>query len=154
MARVASQRFFHGKWHIEFVWPAFVFFYICSNQKRHALKFCEDMSNFQPVNSDLRPFRAFRWCPYQNNPRLSWSLYTERDINVWRYRYTNIQKHMYIYTYIHIYIYIYTHACTHTCVAQSHLHFTVRGIIGEGGLGKGRVRTERKLIRMEPYENS
>ena len=30
-----------------------------SNQKRLALKFCEDLSNFQPVNSDLRPSRAF-----------------------------------------------------------------------------------------------
>ena len=48
------------------------------NPKRRALKFCEDLSNFQPVNSDLRPFREFLDRPffgqYQNNPRLSWSL--------------------------------------------------------------------------------
>ena len=30
-----------------------------SNQKRHTLKFSEDLSNFQPVNSHLKPFRAF-----------------------------------------------------------------------------------------------
>ena len=33
-----------------------MFFWIFSKRKRRALKFCEDLSNFQPVNSDLRPF--------------------------------------------------------------------------------------------------
>ena len=42
-----------------FVRPTFLFFCIFSIQKRHALKCCEDLPNFQPVNSDSRPFRAF-----------------------------------------------------------------------------------------------
>ena len=33
------------------------FFFMLSNQKRRALKFGAGLSNFQPVNSDLRPFR-------------------------------------------------------------------------------------------------
>ena len=32
---------------------------IVSKQKSHALTFCRDLSNFQPVNFHLIPFRAF-----------------------------------------------------------------------------------------------
>ena len=60
MARVASQRFFFTKNDIfEFVDPHLYLFTFLSNQKKCALQFCEDLSNFQPVNSDLKPFRAF-----------------------------------------------------------------------------------------------
>ena len=39
---------------------AFIFiFYMCRINKKNALHFCEDLSNLQPVNSDLQPFRAF-----------------------------------------------------------------------------------------------
>ena len=37
----------------------FELFWHVSNQKRRALNFCEDVSNFQPVNSDMKPCRAF-----------------------------------------------------------------------------------------------
>ena len=39
----------------------FVFssFYDASNPKRRALKCCESVFNFQPMNSDLKPFRVF-----------------------------------------------------------------------------------------------
>ena len=80
MARVASQKTFLKKNDIfAFVSTILSFFHILSNRKRRALKFCEDLSNFQPVNSDLRPFG---WCPYQNNPRLSWSLQLESEKGV------------------------------------------------------------------------
>ena len=59
MAHVASQRFFTKNYMFVFVSIMFGFFHIFSNSKRRALKFREDWSNFQPVNSDLRPFRAF-----------------------------------------------------------------------------------------------
>ena len=60
MARVASQIFFsHEKQHFEFFSTILSFSHLFSNQKRRAFKFCEDLSNFQPVNSDLRPFGAF-----------------------------------------------------------------------------------------------
>ena len=34
------------------------FWNMFSNQQRQALNICEDLSNFQPVNSNLKPFRA------------------------------------------------------------------------------------------------
>ena len=41
-----------------------------SNQKRLALKNDADVSNFQPVNSDLRPFRETKDAAVQNQPSL------------------------------------------------------------------------------------
>ena len=44
----------------------------CSNQKRRASKLGADLSNFQPVNSDLKPFRGiFCGCLYKMDRRLS-----------------------------------------------------------------------------------
>ena len=60
MAHVASQRFVFTQKRFFCVFSTILqFFHTFSNQKRRALKFCEDVSNFQPVNSDLRPFRGF-----------------------------------------------------------------------------------------------
>ena len=57
MARVASQRFLFTKHDIVVFFDPL--FYICSDQKKRALKICEHLSKFQPVNSDLTPFRVF-----------------------------------------------------------------------------------------------
>ena len=37
----------------------YVFGVVCSNQTTRALTFRDNLSNFQPVNSHLRPFHAF-----------------------------------------------------------------------------------------------
>ena len=61
MARVASQRLFvHEKRHVCVCFDHIVIFshFFELKQKKHTLTFCEDLSTFQPVNSDLRPFRA------------------------------------------------------------------------------------------------
>ena len=55
--RVASQRFFHGRWHV-CVFVERFFSSHFSNKQRRALNIWENLSKFQSVNSDLRPFRA------------------------------------------------------------------------------------------------
>ena len=62
----------------------FVFFTImqflpfASNSKRLALNVCDDLSKNHPVKSHLWQFQAFFcWCPYHNNPHVSWSLHHE-----------------------------------------------------------------------------
>ena len=60
MARVTSQRPFSRKiTFLRFVDPNLYLFTVFSNQTRSALNCCEDLPNFQPVNSDLTPFREF-----------------------------------------------------------------------------------------------
>ena len=60
MAHVASQHFFHENYMcVCFFFDNIMIFQHFSNQKKRALKFCEDRFNFQPVNPDLTPFRAF-----------------------------------------------------------------------------------------------
>ena len=60
MARVASQRFvFTKNYIVVFLFDHIIISPHFSKQTKRALKFCEDLSKFQPVNSDLRPFRAF-----------------------------------------------------------------------------------------------
>ena len=46
----------HNLMYVNEIWYVLSIF---SNQKRRALKCCEDLSNFQPVNSHLRPLRSF-----------------------------------------------------------------------------------------------
>ena len=60
MARVASERLIFMKNDmLVFLLSILSFFHMCSNLKKRALKFREDWSTFQFVNSDLRPSRAF-----------------------------------------------------------------------------------------------
>ena len=52
----------------------YYFFHHCSKQKKGAFYFCEDLSNFQPVNSDLRPFRVFWMMSVPKEPPLKLKL--------------------------------------------------------------------------------
>ena len=58
-----------------------------SNQKRHALTFCEDLSNFQPVNSHLIPFRDFWMMSVPKQPGLKWKsdFYNNLKTIVWQF---------------------------------------------------------------------
>ena len=54
--------------------PQCHFFDVCLNETRRALKFWEDLSKNQPVNSHLRPFREFSDNSVPRQCTLSWSL--------------------------------------------------------------------------------
>ena len=58
MRRVVSQRLFRKHISVFFCFDHTVIFHIFLESKRRALKFREDWSMHQPVNSDLRLFRA------------------------------------------------------------------------------------------------
>ena len=58
MVPVISYLFFTEHYRFACVVPYCVFVHLLEPKKR-ALKFCEHLSNFQPVKSDLRQFRAF-----------------------------------------------------------------------------------------------
>ena len=48
------------------------------------MKFSEHLSKNQPVNSDLKPFRAILDnVGTKTNPRLSWSLKTDNNWAIW-----------------------------------------------------------------------
>ena len=60
MARVASQKQKnHEQLHVRVFYHIIMLPTFVESKKQRALTFCEDLSKFQPVNSDLKPFREF-----------------------------------------------------------------------------------------------
>ena len=59
-----------------FCWPTFVFVYIFLNQRRHALKCLRKSVQFPARELGSETISCIiGCCPYQNKPRLSWSLH-------------------------------------------------------------------------------